>query len=85
MWASLDLDGYGTLGLDFLVPTHKESFLEEPNPHEMEGHMPFRDETSLGTKVRPSTTPFRHRPILSEEQPIHASRAYPEPSLQSGK
>ena len=34
---SFDPNGYGTLGLDLLVPTHKEVFLEEPNLQEMDG------------------------------------------------
>ena len=38
---SLGPDGFGTLGLDLSDIIHKEVYLEEPNPQEMDKLGPF--------------------------------------------
>ena len=67
---SLNLGGFGTLGLDLLDPQHKEDYLEKPKPQVLDGYGPFQEESSLGPKARPSTAlldldPFSLKNLVS--------------------
>ena len=71
---SLDPNGFGIMGLDLSTSTHKEAYLEKPNPQEMDGLGPFREEAFLGPKAGSSTALVDMDPFfLKNPQPtLHA-------------